>query len=287
MADLLPMIESALDAACLWDSDCPQRLAAAMRYSLLAPGKRLRPAMVLMASEAVGGRPEDALVAAVAIEMVHAYSLVHDDLPAMDDDDLRRGRPTTHVAFDEATAILAGDALLAAAFEQLATAPLAPQLVVDCLRTLAFAAGSQALVGGQADDLAAEKDDEQTVARLEGIHRRKTGSLFDAAVRLGGLLGSAPPESLSALAAYSRPLGLAFQVVDDCLDYTSTSETLGKRVGKDEARGKLTYPGLLGLDEAKQKAAALVRESLSAVEVFGDAAWRLRWLAQFVLDRSR
>lgn len=287
MAELLPLIESALEAACCWNADCPPRLGEAMRYALLAPGKRLRPAMVLMACEAVGGRREEALVGAVAVEMVHAYSLVHDDLPAMDDDDLRRGRPTTHIAFDEATAILAGDALLAGAFEQLAQAPLAPQVALDCLKALAFAAGSQALVGGQAEDLAAEKGGEQSLARLEAIHRRKTGALFDAAIRIGGLLGGGGPAALTALANYSQPLGLAFQVVDDCLDYTSTAETLGKRTGKDQARGKLTYPGLLGLDAARKKALGLVNESLLAVEVFGNAGWRLRWLAQFVLDRSR
>jgi geranylgeranyl diphosphate synthase, type II len=223
----------------------------------------------------------------VALEMVHAYSLVHDDLPAMDDDDLRRGRPTTHIAFDEATAILAGDALLAAAFEQLANMSTDPQVVVDCLRTLSHAAGPEALVGGQAEDLAAEQGGEQTRERLEAIHRRKTGALFDAAIRIGGLLGGGSPEAISALEKYSRPLGLAFQVVDDCLDFTATVETLGKRTGKDQARGKLTYPGLLGLATAKELATALVNESLLAVDVFGNTAWRLRWLAKFVLDRNR
>ncbi|MGV3485695.1 MAG: polyprenyl synthetase family protein [Planctomycetaceae bacterium] len=184
--------------------------------------------------------------------------------------------------------MLSGDALLAAAFDHLASARLEPQVAVECLRTLAHAAGPQALVGGQCDDLAAEnKEGEQTAARLEAIHRRKTGALFDASVQIGGLLGGGNPDALSALARYSRPLGLAFQVVDDCLDHTSTAETLGKRAGKDQARGKLTYPGLMGLNEAKQKAAALIDESLLALDVFGNAAWRLRWLAKFVLERSR
>ena len=287
IADLIPIIENALAEACRWPIDCPERLGEAMRYSLLAPGKRLRPALVLMACEAVGGELEVALPGAIAVEMVHAYSLVHDDLPAMDDDDLRRGRPTTHIAFDEATAILAGDALLANAFEQLAKARVAPQVGIECLRTLAFASGPQALVGGQAEDLAAESGGEQTIQRLEAIHRRKTGALFDASIRIGGLLGGGSPQQLDDLAAYSRPLGLAFQVVDDCLDHTATAEALGKRTGKDQSRGKLTYPGLLGLDMAKRMATNLINESFSAVEVFGKAAWRLRWLSRFVLERSR
>jgi len=287
MADLVPRIEMALEAACRWSPDCPESLADAMRYSLLAPGKRLRPAMVLMACEAVGGTMESGLVGAVAVEMIHAYSLVHDDLPAMDDDDLRRGRPTTHIAFNEATAILAGDALLAAGFGQLADAGLSPSVAIQCLRTLARAAGPECLVGGQAEDLAAEKDGDQTLLRLEAIHRRKTGALFDASIRIGGLIGGGNEEAIQALHDYSRPLGLAFQVVDDCLDHTATAETLGKRTGKDQVRGKLTYPGLLGLDAAKNLAATLVAESLSAVDVFGNAAWRLRWLARFVLDRTR
>ena len=287
MVDLVPRIELALETACRWGADCPERLASAMRYALLAPGKRLRPAMVLMACEAVGGEMERALIGAVAVEMVHAYSLVHDDLPAMDDDDLRRGRQTTHIAFDEATAILAGDALLAAGFDQLARAALSPQVAIECLRTLTHAAGPECLVGGQAEDLAAEKDGEQTLLRLEAIHRRKTGALFDASIRIGGLIGGGDSSALLALQNYSQPLGLAFQVVDDCLDHTATAETLGKRTGKDQARGKLTYPGLLGLEEARKKATDLVAESLSAVAVFGNAAWRLRWLARFVLDRTR
>jgi geranylgeranyl diphosphate synthase type II len=287
MVDLVPRIELALKSACRWQTDCPERLAEAMRYSLLAPGKRLRPAMVLMACEAVGGGIDRGLVGAVAVEMVHAYSLVHDDLPAMDDDDLRRGRPTTHIQFDEATAILAGDALLAASFEQLTSDALPPQIAIECLRTLAHAAGPECLVGGQAEDLAAEKGGEQTLLRLEAIHRRKTGALFDASIRIGGLIGGGNKDAIAALHRYSRPLGLAFQVVDDCLDHTATAESLGKRTGKDQARGKLTYPGLLGLDAAKDLAATLVAESLSAVDVFGNAAWRLRWLARFVLDRTR
>lgn len=287
MADILPRIEAALVDATRWGCDCPERLGDALRYSLLAPGKRLRPAMVLMACEAVGGSFDQAINGAIAVEMVHAYSLVHDDLPAMDDDDLRRGRPTTHIKFDEATAILAGDALLATAFDQLANTKQPPGVIVECLKTLAYASGPEALVGGQSEDLLAEKGGAQTRHRLESIHRRKTGALFDASIRIGGLLGGASPDSLQALEKYSKPLGLAFQVVDDCLDHTATAERLGKRVGKDQARGKLTYPGLLGLDSAIHLANELISDSLLAVDVFGNAAWRLRWLAKFVLSRTK
>jgi len=287
MDDLIPEIERALRDGCQWGPDCPNRLADAIRYSVLAPGKRLRPAMVLMACEAVGGDITKAMPGAVAVELIHAYSLVHDDLPAMDDDDLRRGRPTTHIQFDEATAILVGDALQARAFESLAGADRSPETVISCLRTLAAASGPEGLVGGQSEDLAAEQGGDQTRERLESIHRRKTGALFDASIRIGGLLGGGSPDALETLAKYSRPLGLAFQVVDDCLDHTSSAETLGKRVGKDQARGKLTYPGLLGLQPAQQYAAALIEEALSSVDVLGNAAWRLTWLAGFVLDRTR
>lgn len=287
LTELLPRIEAALEAACHWSERCPPRLADAIRYSLLAPGKRIRPALVMMAAEAVGGSLEAAIPGAVAVEMVHAYSLVHDDLPAMDDDDLRRGRPTTHIAFDEALAILAGDALLASAFEQLATQVADPLLAHRCLATLARAAGPEFLVGGQVEDLAAETGGEQSLQRLEAIHRRKTGALIDASVRIGAILGGADEAALQALEGYSRPLGLAFQVVDDCLDHSSNAQALGKRTGKDAARGKLTYPGLIGLESATAYAHQLIDEALASITVFGTAAWRLKWLAGFVRDRTR
>lgn len=285
--DWLPAIEGALTAACCWGPDCPERLADAIRYSLLAPGKRIRPALVLMAAQAVGGDIRRAMPGGVAVEMIHAYSLIHDDLPAMDDDDLRRGRPTTHIAFDEATAILAGDALIPMAFEHLLTHVPDPILASLCVRRLSKAAGPEALVGGQMDDLAAESGGEQTLARLKAIHRRKTGALIDAAVAIGGLLGGGDQASLAALAAYSRPLGLAFQVVDDCLDHSAGADDMGKRTGKDAARGKLTYPGLLGLDEAKKYADSLIDQAISAISVFGNDAARLNWTAGFVRDRKR
>ncbi len=287
ISELLPQIEAALAAACRWSEHCPPRLADAIRYSLLAPGKRIRPALVLMAAEAVGGNLQAAIPGAVAVEMVHAYSLVHDDLPAMDDDDLRRGRPTTHIQFDEATAILAGDALLASAFEHLASQVAQPLLSHRCIATLARAAGPEFLVGGQVEDLAAETGGEQSIERLEAIHRRKTGALIDASVRIGAILGGADEPALQALEGYSRPLGLAFQVVDDCLDHSSSAQAMGKRTGKDAVRGKLTYPGLIGLESATAYANQLIDEALGSITVFGTAAWRLQWLAGFVRDRTR
>jgi len=292
-ADWLPTIEAALANACQNLPGCPPRLASAIEYSLLAPGKRVRPALVLMACEAVGDNSSaavcdgPAMPGAVAVEMVHAYSLVHDDLPAMDDDDLRRGRPTTHIAFDEATAILVGDALLAMAFEHLASATTNPLLAHRCIQVLSRASGPGCLVGGQAEDLAAESGGDQTLQRLEAIHRRKTGALIDASVAIGAILGGADEWALTALQNYSRPLGLAFQVVDDCLDHSASDAQMGKRTGKDAARGKLTYPKLMGLDEARCYAHALIDEALEAILVFGDDAWRLKWLAGYVRDRTR
>jgi geranylgeranyl diphosphate synthase type II len=239
-----------------------------------------------MAAEAAGGQHDVAMPAAVAVEMIHAYSLIHDDLPAMDDDELRRGRPTVHVAFDEATAILAGDALQAEAFGVLARSIDEPHIAAEALRILADASGSGALVGGQADDLAAEVGGARTVEHLESIHRRKTGALISAAVDLGGLLAAAPNSTRRILADYAKDLGLAFQVVDDLLDFTADETVLGKRAGKDEDRGKLTYPGLLGLEGARHKAEKLVQSARRHASLLGHSAWRLDGLAEYVLERS-
>ncbi len=280
------LIEAALDRASAFGADCPERLAEAIRYSLMAPGKRLRPALVLMAAEACGGDPQLALGAAVSVEMIHAYSLVHDDLPAMDDDDLRRGRPTTHIQFDEATAILAGDALQAEAFRVLVESIPNPIQAVEAVLVLARAAGASALVGGQADDLAAETGGPRTLDHLEHIHRRKTGALFAASLELGAIIAKAAPPMRTALSDYARDLGLAFQVVDDLLDSTSSKASLGKRAGKDADRGKLTYPSLLGIDETRVKAAQLVASARHSLSVFGPAGWRLNWLAGYVSERT-
>jgi geranylgeranyl diphosphate synthase type II len=284
-AQVRPEIEAALDRVSDYDDQCPTRLREAIRHSLLAPGKRLRPLLVLMSAEACGYDHTLALPAACAVEMIHTYSLIHDDLPAMDDDDLRRGLPTCHAAFDEATAILAGDALLAQAFEVLAGAPYSAGIRGACCLELAQAAGPRALVGGQADDLAAEFQ-EGDIEFLEHIHRRKTGALFIASLRLGGIVASALPEQLEALTTYGRALGLAFQIVDDLLDLHGETEAMGKRTQKDSHHGKLTFPAMLGVDESHRRATHLIHEACAAIEPFGTRAARLEALARYVLERK-
>jgi len=290
LPELNPELRRHLDAALAehlqFDSGCPERLAEAMRYVLLAPGKRLRPQLVLLAAEVCGGSIEQALPAAVAVEMVHAYSLVHDDLPAMDDDDLRRGRPTCHKQFDEATAILVGDGLLARAFEILATEIEPPERAARCCGELAHAAGATALVGGQSDDLASQFD-QADVEQLESIHRRKTGAVFRVSLRLGAIVADATEEQLSALDAYGQCLGLAFQVVDDLLDVSGSEDHVGKRLGKDRQRGKSTYPEVLGIEASRQRAETLIDQACQALEPFREAATPLCELADFVRRRNR
>lgn len=280
------LIEARLDEYSQFDPGCPVVLRDAIRHSLLAPGKRLRPLLTLMATDACGSNVELALPAACAVEMVHAYSLIHDDLPAMDDDDLRRGLPTCHKVFGEANAILAGDALLARAFEIVAT-KTRPEVAARCCVLLAQAAGASQLVGGQVDDLAAEDQDGGGLDELEAIHRRKTGAMLVVALKLGGVIADADEQQLTALETYGQNLGLAFQVVDDLLDFDGDEEQLGKRTGKDADRGKLTYPVLLGVESSKQLAAELVEEACSAASLFGERATSLVTLAQFVLKRKR
>jgi geranylgeranyl diphosphate synthase type II len=280
------LIEAALRKAVEFDAGCPSQLAEAIRYSLLAPGKRLRPQLVLLAADACGGKAHDALPAAVAVEMIHAYSLVHDDLPAMDDDDLRRGRPTCHKQFDEATAILVGDALQARAFEMLATEVQPSERAARCCAELAKAAGAAALVGGQADDLAAEFR-HIGLERLQSIHRRKTGALFRASLQLGAIVADATQQQQQALAAFGESLGHAFQVIDDLLDVDGAEASVGKRLGKDRRRGKVTYPALLGVEESRRRAEQLIAQACQALEMFGPAATPLRELAEYVGRRSR
>lgn len=250
-------IDAALKRYAWSKADAPARLLEAMSYSLFAGGKRLRPMLVLAACEAVGGKLAKAMPVASAFEMIHTYSLIHDDLPAMDNDDLRRGRPTCHKAFDEATAILAGDGMLTYAFEvilrHVRPAPVAASVVLE----LAQGAGIEGMVGGQMADLEGEGKT-LSMERLVYIHRRKTGALITAAVVCGGLIGGAPKSQLKRLRAFGREIGLAFQVVDDILDITSTAEQLGKSPGKDKAANKQTYPALMGLDKAKDHARELI-----------------------------
>ena len=271
---------------------CPERLASAIRYSVLAPGKRLRPLLCLLACEAVSGGWKAALPAACAIEFVHVYSLIHDDLPAMDDDTLRRGRPCCHIQFDEATAVLAGDSLQMLAV-QVICQELDAQPARESLRILSEAAGRGKLVGGQQDDLAAEgrfgpvdMAGLEPLEFLKSIHRRKTSALIEASLQLGGVAGAATLDHLRSLSAYGRAVGLAFQIVDDCLDVESTAEQLGKKTHKDSELGKLTYPSLLGLQESRALAGQLIGEASAAVAVFKDRGVRLARLAQFVVERK-
>jgi geranylgeranyl diphosphate synthase type II len=285
------LVEKSLERYMRPASGCPERLADAMRYSVLAPGKRLRPVLVLLAAEAVGGELEAALPAACAIELIHAYSLIHDDLPAMDNDDLRRGLPTCHRKFDEATAILAGDALQALAFEIVAHDLPDDQALKAC-RILSRACGRSQLVGGQADDLAAEGrfgelgPANRSAEHLQHIHLRKTGAIIQASLALGGVAGGASSDHLEMLERYGRAIGLAFQIVDDCLDVESTSEQMGKNTGKDSMLGKLTYPSLIGLEASRRWADQLIDEACSALAPLGPAANNLILVAKFVVERS-
>ena len=247
---LLPILDAALTLP--FRQGEAQRLGEAMRYSLEAGGKRVRPVLCLLACEAVGGTPAQALPGALALEYVHTYSLIHDDLPAMDDDDLRRGRPTNHKVFGEGHAILAGDALLTEAFGVLAAADLDPIRRAAALALLAEGAGWRGMAGGQALDLEGEKIAVYDLDHLRLIHRLKTGALLRAALEIGAVLGGAKSAERAALRTFGEAIGLAFQIQDDILDATASDADLGKRAGKDAGRGKITYPSLLGLEGAQK-----------------------------------
>lgn len=274
----------------------PQELFDAMRYSLLAPGKRLRPMLVLFAWEACHQDGDSPWPAAMAVEMVHVYSLIHDDLPAMDDDDLRRGQLTCHRKFGEATAILAGDALLTLAFEILAEG-YPSSVGAACCSDLARAAGCSGMVGGQMDDLAWERSTEpgtRQLADLEFLHKRKTGALIQSCLWLGARTAFARKAdhsgleiALRQLGGYGEKLGLAFQITDDLLDVEGQASHVGKRVGKDAAKGKLTYPGLLGIEESRERARQLGEDARTCLAPFGSAASHLAELVTFVLNRNR
>jgi farnesyl diphosphate synthase len=273
-------LEHALSA-----NDRPERLLAAMRHASLGGGKRMRPLLVHAAGHAFGGDHVALDAPATAVELIHAFSLVHDDLPAMDDDDLRRGQPTVHVAWDEATAILAGDALHALAFSVLAEAPLPAAVRVELLRELASASGVDGMCAGQALDMDATGKvlDVDALARL---HALKTGALIRAAVRMGALAANAPTQALAGLDRYARALGLAFQIRDDILDVEGDAAQLGKTAGKDQAQGKNTYPRLLGMDASRAKLDALVEEMAAALAPLGEQADALRVLAGFAVARA-
>ena len=260
-------------------------LVEAMHYGALLGGKRLRPFLVYATGNMFGISDNTLDAPAAAVECIHAYSLIHDDLPAMDDDDLRRGQPTVHVAFDEATAILAGDALQTLAFECLATANAPAQLRVDWLAALAQASGAAGMCGGQALDIDATGQ-QQPLQALERMHALKTGALIRAAVRMGALAGNASAAQLQELDAFASDLGLAFQVQDDILDIESSSEQLGKTAGKDLAQNKSTFPALLGMAGAKQRLAELAEAMQMRLQAYGPRADALRALAKMAVERS-
>jgi geranylgeranyl diphosphate synthase, type II len=282
-------VEEYLDRYLPPESTPPETISRAVRYSLFAGGKRLRPLLVLSAAEAVGGSVLDALPAAAAFEMIHTYSLIHDDLPAMDDDSLRRGRPTSHVVFGEAIAILAGDALQSHAFALLADPPpscrVSPERRLRAVAELASAAGAGGMVGGQVLDLESEG---RTVdaAALERIHRHKTGALIRAAARVGAIVSGASEDELHRLTRFAEEAGLAFQIVDDILDVEGSAETMGKSAGKDVKAGKATYPLVLGIGDARRKAEELVSSALDRIEPFGAAGHSLAELAERMIRRS-
>ena len=277
-------IEQALEQSLPPENQPPVRLHAAMRYAVLGGGKRVRPLLAHAAGELAGASAQDVDAAAVAVESIHAYSLVHDDLPAMDDDSLRRGRPTVHIAFDEATAILAGDALQALAFDALCQAATTPEIRVGLIAALAQACGSQGMCGGQQLDMDATGKT-LTIAELERVHAMKTGALIRASVRMGALIGNADEAALARLDEFAADLGLAFQIRDDILDVESDDASLGKTAGKDTAQGKSTYPALLGLAASRQLLSSLPEKMRNALAPFDARADALRAIAEFAVAR--
>ncbi|HEY3306864.1 MAG TPA: farnesyl diphosphate synthase [Desulfuromonadaceae bacterium] len=283
-------VDAALDNFLPKETDLPFSLHKAMRYSVFAGGKRVRPILMLAACQAVGGDTERALPAACAMEMIHTYSLIHDDLPAMDDDDFRRGNPTNHKVFGEAIAILAGDGLLTEAFKLISDplfasdVPAAARLAV--IHEIATCAGSYGMVGGQVVDMESEGNKDIDLPTVQYIHTHKTGALIKASVKAGALLGGADELKLVAITRYGEAAGLAFQIADDILDIEGTTEEIGKDAGSDEARGKATYPAVMGLPAAKQEAQAMMDEAFRALEIFGAEADPLREIATYIVNRK-
>jgi geranylgeranyl diphosphate synthase type II len=287
LAEKVQIVNKTLDQILAEQQEIQGDLQKSLRYTLSGPGKRIRSALILWCCELIAGRENaNARAAAAAIEMVHTYSLVHDDLPAMDDDDLRRGRPTCHKAFDEATAILTGDGLLTLAFEVLADRIDEPELAVRLIGELARAAGPAGMIAGQVADLKAENT-VGSVPKLEYIHTNKTAKMFRAAARMGALCGGASPEQLEILGQYGLKIGLGFQIADDILDVSASSEQLGKTAGKDLQAAKCTYPAVVGIEPAKELERRLASEAVALLTAFGATAEILRQLAVALLDRNR
>jgi len=287
ISDRRKLIDDALRAT-LDAMGGPPRLREASAYSVLAGGKRVRPLLVFAAAEAVGGAAREALGAAQAVELIHTFSLIHDDLPCMDDDDLRRGRPSCHKAFDEATALLAGDGLMSLAFELAAShclPPATPERALRIVHELAAATGPTGMVGGQILDLAGEGQ-ALGLDALEEIHALKTGALIGWCLEAAAIMARVPPEGRSGLRGYARDIGLAFQIADDLLDHEGSEEKAGKRVGKDAQAGKGTFVSLLGADRARQQARALVDQAIDHLRPFGAEADLLRAIARFAVERD-
>jgi geranylgeranyl diphosphate synthase type II len=288
LAERARAVDEALGRFLPPETEIPETLHKAMRYSVFAGGKRLRPLLVIAGAEAVGGRMDDVLPTACAVELIHTYSLIHDDLPAMDNDDFRRGMPTSHKVFGEAMAILAGDGLLTLAFRLLAenfAAGRDPRALRAVLVEIAEAAGTRGMVGGQAVDIESEGQ-QVSPSRLEYIHLHKTAALIRASLRAGAMLCGASPPALQALAAAGSNLGLVFQIVDDILDVEGTTEELGKTAGKDQAQHKATYPALHGLEASRARARTLIAEAEAALAPLGSAADPIRAIAHFILERK-
>ena len=283
------IIDAALEKV-FQDSHSSKTLVKAMKYSLMAGGKQIRPVLCLAACEAVGGVPEDALTAACALEMIHTYSLIHDDLPAMDDDELRRGKATCHIAFNEATAVLAGDALLTLAFEMLSSVQFDDRNQafrwLKVIRLISEAAGYQGMIQGQMLDIAAEGIT-LSADELETMHRLKTGALIEASLACGALLGGADRRQTDLLSDYGRKIGLAFQVADDILNVEGNPALMGKAVGTDRQRHKSTYPSVLGIQAAREFSKKLVQKALQALETFDKQADPLRGIARYIIERKR
>ncbi len=293
LAEWRALVEGTLDARLPPATTPPAVIHEGMRYAVLGGGKRLRPILAIAAAAACGARPQPLLQHAAALELIHTYSLVHDDLPALDNDELRRGRKTTHVVFGEAMGILVGDALLTEAFAWLAEPAegVAPERLLRAIRTVATAVDSTGMVGGQVADLEAERIQERTddaghlLQTLQFIHRNKTGKLLAASVELGGLLGGATDAQLAALRTYGEAVGLAFQIVDDLLDIEESAATLGKTAGKDAAQGKLTYPALIGVEASRKRAAELVETAVRSADIIGGPLNFLGPIARYITAR--
>ncbi len=282
-------IDAALDNYLPKETELPHSVHRAMRYSIFAGGKRVRPILTLAACQAVGGDTGRAVPAACAMEMIHTYSLIHDDLPAMDDDDFRRGNPTNHKVFGEAIAILAGDALLTEAFKMASDPRFSggcdPAALLVVIHEIATCAGSYGMVGGQVIDMESEGRQDIDLATVQYIHTHKTGALIKASVVAGALLGGAAEQQLAAITRYGEAAGLAFQIADDILDIEGTTEEIGKDAGSDQARGKATYPALMGLSAAREEALSMMDEALGALEIFGAEADPLREIARYIVQR--